>query len=94
MLRAAIYLPEGGDIRRWERTCLAWCSSHDYRVVSLVRDNREQTLWPEVVRMMMGGQVDVVVVASQRHVPMNATPRVEAASRRDADAYRRPQPPP
>ena len=81
MLKAVIYLPEGPDKRRWARMCLNWCSSHDYQLVGLVRDDREQTRWPEVQRMMVHGQAEVVVVASYRHLPQNAVPRVEAASR-------------
>jgi hypothetical protein len=81
MLKAVIYLPEGPDMRRWERMCLNWCSSHDYQLVGLVRDNRDQTHWQEVQRMMVHGRAEVVVVASYRHLPQNAVPRVEAASR-------------
>ncbi|SIR84118.1 hypothetical protein [Micromonospora avicenniae] len=81
MLKAVIYLPEGPDIRRWERICLNWCSRHDYQLVGLVRDDQDQTRWREVQGMMVHGRADVVVVASYRHLPQSAVPRVEAASR-------------
>lgn len=55
-----------------------------YRLVGVVRDN-----WAAVVKMIVTHQADVVVVATEEHLPPRRRPRVEAVANAATVTYER-----
>lgn len=76
--RAIIYVPNDVDRDRWEAVCLKYCDRRGYEVVSLVVGGPER--WVHITQMLQAYEAEVVVVASQDHLPPNRTPRIESVT--------------
>ncbi|MFI6819695.1 hypothetical protein ACIBJE_01935 [Micromonospora sp. NPDC050187] len=77
-LRVVIYGPaEGGG--QWERHCATWCERAGYQIHGRVAETPDAAHWPDVVRMMATGEIDLVVMESWGHLPPHRVPRLEIA---------------
>lgn len=85
---AVVFLPHGTpSAGRWTDTCGEYIQRRGYRLAAFA------TVWADVVRMVLTGAADVVVVGRRDHLPPDRTPRVEIItdSAPAADRQRRPQ---
>ncbi len=67
MDKALIIVPEGPDFGRWYRVCLEACERHDLDVAGIIHDGTGHQ--KEVLRMLLDGQIDRIVVARAEHFP-------------------------
>lgn len=59
--------------------CIEYCVRSGYNMVGVVRDD-----WTEAMRMVHSGTADVIVVADERDMAPDRTPRVEIISHQNA----------
>ena len=79
METAVILVPADVDYDRVAARCLAHVTEAGYKLDSIVRS------WSDAVTLMASGQVQVVIVDEEGHLPVGRSPRVEVA----ADGLRR-----
>lgn len=73
-LRAVIVAPKGGDAQA-DVACLNHCADRKYELVGVIADGEK------AIAMLQAGTIDVVVAASEAHLPADY-PRVEIVSER------------
>ena len=100
-LRAIIYALFGHPhSAKWHQQCLAHVDAHDYELLAVVPDvwgDDDRSGLKSGLNMLMGGEADVMVVASADHLPGDWIPRLEVAGDGDPFAIppqNRPQSPP
>lgn len=78
-LRAVIYVPAGRDADRWQRRCMHHVQRRGYELVAIVADEGDGAQWASVRALIDAGDVEIVVVAKEDHLPPDRLPRPEVA---------------
>lgn len=70
VVRALVYLmQDAARVRAWAQACLDYCEARAYLVVAVVVDTPDRAKWTDVEATVAAGEVDVVVFATQDHMP-------------------------
>lgn len=79
MTNALIYVT-AANLDRYTDRCADYCNRLGLRLTAVVVDELDGGRWPEVVRMLTDGTVQVVVVADRDELPADRTPRVDVVA--------------
>lgn len=72
LLRAALWIPRGLDPCRWLDEEAELARAHGWRSQSYVRD------WPELMRLLGCGHLEIGIIPSWAHLPLGEVPRLVA----------------
>ena len=86
---AIVFLPTGlPAAAQWRDACGEYCARKGYKIAGIVRD------WADLLRLVVAGEADVVVVGRRDHLSRTRTPRLEVVTEEGAElpsAQRRPR---
>jgi hypothetical protein len=74
-------VPAGPPGARWLDECADYCQRRGYTVLSVVP--ADTVGWGAAMEAWLKGEVDVLVVARESHIPPDRVPRVEIVAREE-----------
>lgn len=78
-LPAVIWVADDPEWERYAGQCTEWCRQAGHEIVAMVT-GRSGGTYEDVLRMVMDGRAEVIVIATRDQLPAGRLPRVEVVA--------------